>query len=85
MKRIFEKHLSYKLLYVIYYFYQKKKKMREKIIEYVLSISFFYILFEFVSVSWTKIRYFNSQGIPFNKNFIKVNSVKALLGLFPSM
>lgn len=25
----------------------KKKKMREKIIEYVLSISFFYILFEF--------------------------------------
>lgn len=37
--------------------------MREKIIEYVLSISFFYILFEFVSVSWTKIRYFNSQGI----------------------
>lgn len=63
----------------------KKKKMREKIIEYVLSISFFYILFEFVSVSWTKIRYFNSQGIPFNKNFIKVISVKALLGLFPSM
>lgn len=42
-----------------------KKKMREKIIEYVLSISFFYILFEFVSVSWTKIRYFDSQGYSF--------------------
>lgn len=50
-----------------------------------LVLVFFYILFEFVSVSWTKIRYSNSQGIPFNKNFIKVNSVKALLGLFPSM
>lgn len=28
-------------------FIKKKKKMQEKIIEYVLSISFFYILFEF--------------------------------------